>query len=126
MDPAMRRSSRSLELFPEPAGATLGPIGPKSSAPVRNWPMHLPNCAAVSVQRAEQLVSLAKGSSPLPWISQLFHRANSPEVYCTFYPQPAHRRLKESSWETRRIVPKTHRICAESDLGPDFIGTLVP
>jgi hypothetical protein len=39
----------------------------------------------------------------------------SPHVY----PQLAHGRRKESSWEAHRIVQK-------SDLGPDFIGTLVP
>jgi hypothetical protein len=102
------------------------PQGQRTRTQLANACGQLP---AVSVQRAEQLVSLAKGSSPRSCISQLFHRANSPDVYRTFYAQLAHRMRKESSWETRRNVPKRAKFCQksiESDFGPDFIGTLVP
>jgi len=50
------------------------------SAPVRNWPMHLANCAIVSVQRAEQLVSLAKGSSPI----HTYHSFSTEQIHQTF------------------------------------------
>jgi hypothetical protein len=32
----------------------------------------------------------------------------------------------EFTWETHRIMQKSAQNCAESDLGPDFIGTFVP
>ena len=80
----------------EAAGATMGPIGTTVSAPVRNWPMHLANCAAASVPRAEQLVSLAKGSSPLhgyhSFPTEQIHRTFRPR-FATASPQEANSKL---------------------------------
>ena len=43
------------------------------------------------------------------------------------YPQLAHGRRKESSWETHRIVQKRAQdLCRKGLRPPDFIGTLVP
>jgi hypothetical protein len=87
----------------------------------------LANCAVVSVQRAEQLVSLGEPPGFADsYISQVFHMNQFTGVKPHVYPQLPHGRRKESSWEMHRIVQKPRRICTESDLGPDFIGTLDP
>jgi hypothetical protein len=90
----------------------------------------LANCAIVSVQRAEQLVSLAKGNSPI----NTYHSFSTEQIHRKFntrlphvYPQPAHGRRKESSWDTHRIVQKPQRIVQKAirsrfhwDFSPEF------
>jgi hypothetical protein len=58
------------------------------------------------------------GGSPRQYIPQLFHKANSLDVYPTFYPQLAHGGRKESSWETHRIVQKRAQDLCRKGLRP--------
>ena len=112
--------------FPSLRGATLGPIGPRVGAPVRNWPMHLANCAVVSVQRAEQLVSLAKGSSPI----HTYHRFSTEQIHRTFTthlptacPREAERKLMG---DAQNCAERAQDLCRKELRPPDFIGTFVP
>ena len=99
---------------------------PAGSAPVRNWPMHLANCAVVSVQRAEQLVSLAKGSSPI----HTYHRFSTEQIHRTFTthlptacPRETERKLMG---DAQNCAERAQDLCRKELRPPDFIGTLVP
>jgi hypothetical protein len=91
----MRRSSPITDAFPEPTGAALEQIGRRVSASVQ-IAQHLANCATVSVQRTEQLMSSASLQDFNPYILQLFPQAKFKDVY----PQFAHRRRKNRSLGT--------------------------
>ena len=95
--------------IPEPAGSDPEPIGPRVSAPVRNWPRHWP-IAPVTVQGSPQVSEPGesrKEGSPISCLSQFFHRTNN----CP---------------ETAQNCAESAENSVESDLGPDFIGNLVP
>lgn len=90
--------------------------------------MHLANCAVVSVQRAEQLAS-ELGEPPggrrfIPTTYFLQSKFNQPFTarLSTASPRETKRRLMEAA----QNCAETALNCTESDLGPDFIGTLVP
>src|SRR5215207_267580 len=96
---------------------------PAGSAPVRNWPMHLANCAVVSVQRAEQLVSLAKGSSPI----HTYHRFSTEQIHRTFTahlstacPRETKRKLMG---DAQNCAERAQDLCGDQDpwraRGPD-------
>lgn len=103
--------------------ALPGPCGGRTRTKLANA---LANCAVVSVQRAEQLVSRGEPAG----VRRFIHITAFPQSKFTgclqhVYPQPADGRRKEGPRETHRIVQKPHRIGVEIDLCPDFIGKLI-
>jgi hypothetical protein len=88
----------------------------------------LANCAVVSVQRAEQLVSLGEplGGSPNSYISQLFHRAKFTGCFTARLPTASPRETKGKLMGDAQNCAENCTNYIESNLGSDFIGTLVP
>ena len=83
---AVHISAPAAAALPESAGGDPGADRLQGQRTRTKLANALANCAVVSVQRAEQLVSLGEPSEGFAnsYISQLFHRANSPDVYRTF------------------------------------------
>jgi hypothetical protein len=111
----------------EPAGVGPGADRPQGQRTRTKLANALANCAVVSVQRAEQLVSLGEpsGGSPI----HTYHSFSTEQIHRMFTARlrtASPRETKRKLMADAQNCAETTQNCTESDLGSDFLGTLVP
>ena len=133
MSPKPEPDSHAATLGCRPAlpehvgGRPWGRSAPGSAHPYEIGQCIWPIAPVVFVQRAEQLVSLGEPPEGSP--IHTYHSFSTEQIYRTFtarLPTASPPGTKRKLMGDAQNCAETALNCAESDLGPDFIGTLVP